>query len=312
MHPALAIAVIAIVVAGEEIAVLVEGQLLGIAQTAREDFEIRPVGFHAKHRAFVGQINDVALFGFDVRAAIADAEVDAPVRAFDQAVEIVAGQAEVNAVAIGELLALVRFAVAVVVAQSPDARNVGEVNPAIARHHARGDAVEDVGETIGEHGRSLGHAVAVLIFKQSDGLRLDLHLGPVRARVLLDERAAVLDRARGEIVVVPRHVMPDVERARAIAAGLGDKDLAVIADVERDRVLELRFVGDEFDLEAGRDAELANRALGLGLGEVERDGCGRLLGRAEIRGVQNGSGQPKGSDVGEVTNESAELHARQR
>jgi len=234
------------------------------------------------------------------------------VRSLDQAVEIVAGQAEVDAVAVGKLLALVGLAVAVVVAQPPHAWDVREVNPAVARHHTRGDAVEDVGETVGEHGREFGDAIAVTVFEQADGLGLDLQLGPVGAGVLLDQRDPVLDGACRQIIVKPRHVMPDIDRTRAVAAGFGDENLTVVADVEGDGVLELWLVGDEFDLEAGRDAELADRALGLVLGEVEVGGWRRFLGGAELGGNRRVKRQTASQGASRDNPDSQEVHGCRR
>lgn len=53
--PARLVAAVAVVVGGEEIAKFVEGQLLRIAQTARDDFQFRAVGIAAKDTAAVGE-----------------------------------------------------------------------------------------------------------------------------------------------------------------------------------------------------------------------------------------------------------------
>jgi hypothetical protein len=106
--------------------------------------------------------------------------------------------------------------------------------------------------------------------------------------------------------------MPDVERAGAVAPGLGDVDLAVVSDVEGDGVLELWLVGDEFDLETGRDAELADRALGLGLGEVEVGERRGFRGRAEFGGSRRVKRQTASQGASRDDRNSQEVHGCRR
>ena len=55
VHQALLVALVAVVVAGEQVAVFVERQLLRIAQAVVHDLELGAVGVGAVHRAFVGK-----------------------------------------------------------------------------------------------------------------------------------------------------------------------------------------------------------------------------------------------------------------
>src|SRR5439155_12206304 len=87
VDPACLVAVIGVVVAGEEIAVLVEGELLGIAQAGRDNLQLRAVGITAQHGTGVGTRHGPAL-GLDVEAAIAAAEIDFAVRAKAQSVHV--------------------------------------------------------------------------------------------------------------------------------------------------------------------------------------------------------------------------------
>ena len=65
------IAVVAIVVAGEQIAVIIKRQFLRIAQTVGEHFQIRAVQIAAQHGAHVGIIQHLAFLRLHVESAVA-------------------------------------------------------------------------------------------------------------------------------------------------------------------------------------------------------------------------------------------------
>ena len=111
VNPALAIALIGVVVAGEEIAVFVEREFLRIAQPAGNDLHVGAVRLAAEDSAFIGEREHLAFLRRHMRAAIAEGEIKPAIRTEDQAVHVVAGEGEAHAIAEGERLALLRLAV---------------------------------------------------------------------------------------------------------------------------------------------------------------------------------------------------------
>ena len=94
LHPALPVSLIRVVVAGEQIALVVEGQFLGIAQPAMHHLELRSVGLAAEHRALIGQVDHGALAGRHVRAAVTAGKIQTAVGAEDQPVQVVSRETE--------------------------------------------------------------------------------------------------------------------------------------------------------------------------------------------------------------------------
>src|SRR4029453_5637617 len=92
------VAAVGVVLAGEEVAVLVERQLLRVPETAREDLEPRPVGPATQDAPLVGIIDGLAA-GSDVHPSVAEAEVEPAVGSEAEAVEVVAPVGAVDAAA---------------------------------------------------------------------------------------------------------------------------------------------------------------------------------------------------------------------
>ena len=89
MNPSGAIATIGIVVSGEKISEIVEGEFLRIAEAAGEDFEVCAVRFTAQDDAFIGVIENATFFVGDIQSAIANGKIKTAVGSHDEAVEIV-------------------------------------------------------------------------------------------------------------------------------------------------------------------------------------------------------------------------------
>ena len=102
VHQPAPVAGVAVVVHGEEVAVLVEGQFLRVAQAGGDDLQVRAVRVAAQHRAAVRVEQMFALLGGHVEAAVADAEVELAVRPHAQAVQVVAEEGDVDAEAGGQ------------------------------------------------------------------------------------------------------------------------------------------------------------------------------------------------------------------
>ena len=91
-----------------------------------------------------------------------------------EAVEVVAEEGDVDAVAGAERLLDLGLAVAVLVAEPPEVGDAGVVDVALAGEEPGADAVGGVLEAVGEDGRVVGLAVAVAVLDQLDPLVLDV------------------------------------------------------------------------------------------------------------------------------------------
>ena len=80
VNPPRLIATVGVVVAGEKVSVLIEHQVLRIAQAESEHFEFRAVRITTKHATRVGIAHAAAIGELHVRAAVADAEINFAVR----------------------------------------------------------------------------------------------------------------------------------------------------------------------------------------------------------------------------------------
>src|SRR5204863_7604826 len=142
VHPARWIAAIGIIVAGEEIAVLIERKLLWVAQAVGENFEIGAIWIAAIHGARLGILN-TALLRFNTCAAVANAKIQLPVRAKAQAMQVVPNKADTHSVTVVQRFFRIGDAIIVFVLQQPKVRNVGEVHVALAGEDARGNPIRN-------------------------------------------------------------------------------------------------------------------------------------------------------------------------
>src|SRR5436305_523777 len=97
VNPAGRIAAVRIIITGEQIAILIEGKFLGIAQPAREDFEAGAIGIAAQDCAHFGFFDNVCAV-LHVEATISHAEIEFAIRPEAQPVKIVTEKSGSNAV----------------------------------------------------------------------------------------------------------------------------------------------------------------------------------------------------------------------
>ncbi|MEJ1972807.1 MAG: hypothetical protein WDM96_10200 [Lacunisphaera sp.] len=279
MHEAFLVALVGVVVAGEEVAVFVEEERLRVAQAGGEELEARAVGPAAEDGAHVGRVDRAAFLGFHVGAAVADRHVDAAVGPEDQAVEIMAGEIEAQAETAEQLGAGFRLVVA---GEFPERRDVGEPDIIVADQDAGRDAVDGRAKVVGIDGGLVGHAVAVGVLEQRQALGLlRQFLDVVLAEQAVDHGEEVVLIAVGKVVLEDPHIVADIEHAAAVAVGLGHEHAALLVEIERDRVGEHRFGGPELGLEAGRDLHAGERLGGL-VGRRVDDRRGQALERLEV------------------------------
>ena len=250
--PALAVAHVAVVVAGEKIAVIIEGEFLWIAEAVAENFELGTVALAAKHRTFIGQREGFVFLRHDMRAAVAEGKVEPSIRREREAMEIVAGEGKTHAVAAAHDFAFLGFTVFRESAEGPQVWNVRTPDFAIVREHAGIDAIEQRIHPVRIHARFVGLPVAIGVFHTADDFRFDAELLPVGWEILFDRRDAVVRGAASEIVFEHEHVVPDIEGTRAVAIRLGHIHHALFVDRERDGICEQRLRSEKAKRESLR------------------------------------------------------------
>ena len=161
------VAAVGVVVAGEQVAPRIKDQILRIAESLIDHFEVRSIGLATEDSPTVRGSNRVS-FRLDHRGAVTDREVQSAVRSEDQAMEIVAQEADSDSVAVTDAATFVGNAIPVGIAQTPDIGDVGEEHILAAGQHTGGDAVERGGKILGEHRRHRGLASAPGISQQAD------------------------------------------------------------------------------------------------------------------------------------------------
>ena len=113
IDPAGFVSAIGVVIPREEIAVIVEGQLLRIAKSMGKDFEVASIEIATEHRTRIGPRQQFALFVCDMIAPVSDAEVNPPVRPHLQAVHVVSTERDTYSETIGECLFRIGLSISV-------------------------------------------------------------------------------------------------------------------------------------------------------------------------------------------------------
>ena len=261
IHPTGLVAAIGVVVAREQIAEVVERQLLRIAEAEREHLQIAPIQVAPKHCPSVWPMQEFALLVHHMVAAIADAEVDPPVRPQLQPVHVVPAKGDPHPEPVGQGLLGVGLPIAVRISQLPQLRDARIEHVAVVNQDTRPGAVGDVVESIGEDGRRVGHAIAVRVLDQPQPvLLLGVVVGLI-PEVLAEHRHPLVDRLQREIIQQPVHMPPVVLDPLLLAEGLADVDLPGIVDAEHDRVGQQRLGGEELRLDALGHLEAADGEL---------------------------------------------------
>ena len=308
------VAVIAVVVTGEEIADLVEEQVLGIAEAGGEEFDVGAVEVAAENGAVI-RSGEGAGGGGHVGAAVADAVVEFAVGADDEAVHIVAGEIKADAVARAEVFTGLGLVGA---GEGGEAGDVGEINGAVVRENAGGDPVDSGVKPFGVERGGVGGARAGAVFDEAHALGLFAELrDTLGAKPAKDHGAEIVLRAVGEFVFEDPHVVADIEDAGAVAVSLGDEGAALFVEVKSHGVGEHGLGGPEGNGEAGREFEAleGEQALvgggvdvGLGLalhrlqfaddGFALDDEFGGAGGRGESEGGEEGRSEGRGVEAG--------------
>ncbi len=304
VHPARLVAAIRVVVAGEEIAHVIESKRLGIAQAFREQLELRPVRLGAKHRAIVLRLDRLAALRRHARAAVGDRPVEPAVGAHLDPVHVVPAVRDVHAEAGRDRgAARCRLTRRRRRGEFPEVRDAGEIDVPARGEHARRDAGFDEVEALSEDDGSVRHTVAVAILHEPDALGFDREILPVVVPVTVEilvlavgferrvarvhlshEGPAIRHRAKRERRQQPVHVLANVRDRSAAPPRLHDISAAVFIERKRDDVLDQRLGRPEVALQARRDREAFAGQRGL---DRSRARCRRaviLLGGRAVTG----------------------------
>ena len=146
------ISLVAIVVGGEQIAELVKRQFLRIPQPTTDNFQFASVGKTPKHGTNARPMQSLAFLRREMKSAITDREIEFPIRAPAETVQVVSKKPGVHTEAGMNDRSFIGNAIVVSVAQSPEIGNAGEVNITIHCHHASSQTIQSSIEIRGEHG----------------------------------------------------------------------------------------------------------------------------------------------------------------
>ena len=293
---ACAVSAVGVVVAGEEVAPLVEGQFLRIPQRMREDLQARAVRLAAEDGTREDALEVLPLLVGDVVAAVADRPVDAAVGPGGQAVHVVTAQRGAHAEAGEHLLAHVGDAGARGVLEAPQVRDARVPDRSVQIHDACAGSVKRLVDGAAEGRHLVRHAVTVRVDEVRDPvllLAVVVHATGALGRPLLVHLQAVLHRLQLEVVLEPELGGAVVLDTLLLPERFGDVDRAVVCDAEGDGVLHQRLLGQQGPREAGerRDGRRGGRSRCSGR-PCFGSGCGWRLGnegRGEKReGVEEG------------------------
>ena len=251
VHEARLVAAVGVVVDGPQLAVLVEHELLRIAQAGREDLEVRAVEVAAQHRSveLVAQPRTVRLR--HAETTVAAGEIELAIGADAQAVQVMSDEREADAVARAQHALGVRHVIAIRVFELPQARHAGRVDLAFVLEHARDDPVRRGAELIGVDRARIREAVTVGVPHPLHALAvLRVRALELIAEMLGEVRDAIFDRPTREVVVEPVHVVADVVDAALETIRLGDVHLALVRHVHRDGIREVWLRGPQLHREA--------------------------------------------------------------
>ena len=169
------VALVGVIIHGDAVTKIVEGDFLGITETEVHDLEIRAIGLEAENGATVTGVVLLPFLCSDIETTVADGAPHAAVVADGKAVHIVARKGDAHAKAVLEDLALSFRAILLRILEHPDARDTGEVDVVVPRHHPGARAVEDVIKLLVEHLRLGEDAVTLLIRQEANLFGLGRH-----------------------------------------------------------------------------------------------------------------------------------------
>ena len=169
------VALVGVIIHGDTVTKIVEGDFLRITETEVHDLEIRSIGLKAEDGAAITRVVLLAFLCDDVETTVANGAPHATVIADGEAVHVVPRKGNTHAKAVLEDLALAFVTILLRILQHPDAWDTGKVDVIVPRHHPGTRAVEDVIKLVVEHLRLGEDAVTLLIGEEANLFGLGRH-----------------------------------------------------------------------------------------------------------------------------------------
>ena len=181
------VALVGVIIDGDAVTKIIEGDFLRITQAEVHDLEIRSIRLKAEDGATVTGVVFLPFLCDDVETTVADGTPHAAVVADGKAVHVVARKGDAHAKAVLEDLALAFVTILLRILQHPDAWDTGKVDVIVPRHHPGTRAVEDVIKLVVEHLRLSEDAVTLLIGEEANLFGLSRHPldGPLAGPLLV-------------------------------------------------------------------------------------------------------------------------------
>ena len=241
------VANVAGIVEGEEVAMVVEGQLLRVAQSHGMDLQAGTVRLATKDCSPARSLVHFAGGVREVITTIADGEVQPAVEAADYAVQVMPDKGDAHAIAFGDRDVIVGHPVVVLVGHLPDRRDASEVDGIVFGEDGKTYAVERLVEMIGKQTTLVGHPVAIGILQANKAIRhlgiplgiLVLWTGSMAGDMLVIQLLPVFHRNRSKIT--PRHLLgpTKVRHPEPKAVGLRHEDATARINAQTGRVLDM-------------------------------------------------------------------------
>ncbi len=254
---------VGVVVAREEVAVVVESQFLGIAQAPVHDFEVAAIQIASKDRAGIGFHQSGTVGKADVDTPVANTEVKTAVGTLAESMEVVAQKVDMDPITGAEDVPFVGHTIFVSVREAPEFRYAGVVEVTPVEQETRANTRQGVSKSIGKDGGLVGDPIAIGIPEFADAVMLFRPHGKLGTQVLLHGNETIFHGAGGEIIDKPIPMSAHVPHPPGMAKGLGDIDVAVEIEIEGYRIGQEGLGGHEVHGEAFGRGKRRNRLCAL-------------------------------------------------
>ena len=246
---------IRVVVDSKDIAELIEGDFLHVAEAAGVDLKVRTVGITAEQGSVVGVFEMKAFFRSRAKALVADGPVDTSVRTDGEAVHVVTGIGEMGAESVGDGFSGVGLSIVVGVSQFPNIGDDGGINVTFVMKNACGDPTDFVGEIFGVDGSLIGESVPIGVLNEVDsfGERFEIcqivlavfvvifdatfvGVAVFGNELLMVEGPLIVGGFKTEVGGNPVAVLPDIEVVGFAPLGLRNVSPALVVEGNGNRV----------------------------------------------------------------------------
>ena len=270
------------VVEGKKIALVVESQVLRIAQAMGVDLEIRPVRVTTENRSSTGCLVGLAILVHDVKATITHRKVKTSVGSTRDSVKVMPNEGNPDPETIYDFLIRVGHPVVIRIGKPAQGRNTSEVSCVSFGKNGKPNPIESLFECIGKKSPVIGHPIAVPVLQTDQPVRgLGVPSAVSLVRMLVVHGKTVFDRTGLEIL--PNHFTssPKVGNAEPKPVGLGNEKPSHRIHVQARGVLHVGItnpsitnVSTMIDLSTERRRLVGQRGHIL-LGDFQRDGVQR-------------------------------------